>query len=299
MVNQEHSGPGDNVAGNKYENIIRSVQTRDLGSVIDNIMRDVSYRELERATEKLDVLKGISALERDVQLLLTALGVKVELVSGSETPSKNDLLTLLKLNDLPSNVWEVVTSILIDLESRTSENLARERYSDSKCDSFYIKEVFFEYLASKEELESCYRNVKVYDLSEQEVTGLVRGAIRLEDFEFSFELAQQLDNYFPSANSKALLFYTESCLLVTQNQSKHYVSLSKQTKADVDRLVAQLLIEIAEKDDLRYIATLINLLSLTFFLDSRLYDLAKQHVDRIRKMNSTYADFIEQLSSGG
>ncbi|PMO70495.1 MULTISPECIES: GapS6b family protein [Vibrio] len=299
MVNQEHSGPGDNVAGNKYENIIRSVQTRDLGSVIDNIMRDVCYRELERAAEKLDVLKGISALERDVQLLLTALGVKVELVSGSEAPSKNDLLTLLKHNDLPNNVWEVVTSILIDLESRTSEGLARERYSDLKSDSFYIKEVFFEHLSSKEELESCYRNAKVYDLSEQEVTGLVRGAIRVEDFEFAFELAQQLDNYFSSANSKALLFYTESCLLVTQNQSKHYVSLSKQTKADVDRLVAQLLIEIAEKDDLRYIATLTNLLSLTFFLDSRLYDVAKQYVDRIRNMNSTYADFIEQLSSGG
>ncbi|MUK77742.1 hypothetical protein GNP84_12705 [Aliivibrio fischeri] len=299
MVNQEHSGLGDNIAGNKYENIIRSVQTRELGSVIDNIMRDVSYRELEKATEKLDVLKGISALEHDVQLLLTALGVKVELVSGSEAPSKNDLLTLLKHNDLPSNVWEVVTSILIDLESRTSEDLARDRYSDSKSNSFYIKEVFFEKLASKEELESCYRNAKVYDLFEQEVTGLVRGAIRVQDFEFAFELAQQLDNYFSSANSKALLFYTESCLLVTQNQSKHYVSLSKQTKADVDRLVAQLLIEIAEKDDLRYIATLTNLLSLTSFLDSRLYDLAKQHVDRIRKMNSTYADFIEQLSSGG
>ena len=299
VVNQEHSGQGDNIAGNKYENIIRSVQTRDLGSVIDNIMRDVSYRELERATEKLDVLKGISALERDVQLLLTALGVKVESVSGSEAPSKNDLLTLLKHNGLPSNVWEVVTSILIDLESRTSKDLARNRYSDSKNDSLYIKEVFFEHLASKEELESCYRNSKVYDLSEQEVAGLVRGAIRVEDFKLAFELAQQLDNYFSSTNSKALLLYTESCLLVTQNQSKHYVSLSKQTKADVDRLIEQLLIEISEKNDIRYIATLTNLLSVTFFLDSRLYNLAKQHIDKIRNMNSMCAEFIEQLFMRG
>ncbi|CAH7405415.1 TPR_REGION domain-containing protein [Vibrio chagasii] len=299
MVNQEHSGPGDNVAGDKYENIIRSVQTRDLGSVIDNVMRDICYWELERATEKLEVLKGISALDQDVQLLLTALSVKVELVRGSETPSKNDLLTLLKYNDLPSNVWEVVTSILIDLESRTSENLARERYSDSKSTSFYIKEVYFEYLALKEDLESYYYNTKVYDLSEQELTGLVRGAIRVKNFEFAFELARQLDNYFSSANSKALLLYTESCLLVTQNQSKHYVSLSKQAKSDADRLVAQLLIEIAEKDDVRYIATLTNLLSLTFFLDGRLYDVAKQYVDKIRTMNSMHADFIEQLSNGG
>jgi len=299
MVNQEHSGPGDNVAGNKYENIIRSVQARDLSSVIDNIMRDVCYRELEKATEKLEVLKGISALDRDVHLLLTALSIKAELVRGSEAPSKNDLLTLLKFNDLPSNVREVVTSILIDLESRTSKNLARERYLDSKNISFYITEVYLELLASKEELESYYRNAKAYDLSEQELTGLVRGALRVEDYVFAFELARQLDSYFSSANSKALQLYTESCFLVQQNQSKHYVSLNKQAKSDADRLVVQLLFEIAEKDDVRYIATLTNLLNLTFLLDCRLYDVAKKYVDKIRKMDSMLADFIEELSNGG
>lgn len=297
-VNQTHNGSGDNVARDKHEHIIRSIQSRDLRSVIDNIMRDVCYRDLERAREKLDVLNEINALEPDVQLLLKALNVKVELVKGSEPPSKNDLLILLKQENLPSDVWEVVTSILIDLDSRTSEKLARERYSDSQIESFYIKEVFFERLASKEELDDYYRSAKVYDLSEQEVTGLVRGAIRVQDFAFAFELARLLEEYFSSSNSITLLLYTESCLLVTQNQHKHYVSLSKQEKTRVDRLVTQLLIDIAEKDDDRYIATLTNLLNLTFFLDNRLYDLGKLHVDKIRKMNSMCAEFIDQLSTG-
>lgn len=298
-MNQEHSGPGDNVAGDKYENIIRSVKSRDLGSVIDNIMHDICYRELERAAEKLDVLNGISSLEYEVQLLLKTLDVKVELVRGTEVPLKSDVQRLLDQNDLPENVRDVATSILIDLESRNSKDLARTRYSNSRKTSFYIEEVFFERVASRNELESCFCSATTYDMSEQELAGMVRGSIRVEDFKLAFEFAKKLNEGFPSANSKALLLYTESCLLVTQSQGKHYVGLSKKTKYDVDKLVAQLLVEMSESDDLRYVATLTNLLGLTFFLEDKLNSLAKQNVDRIRNMNSTCAEFIEQVFRDG
>ncbi len=297
MVNQIHSGAGDNVAGSKYEYIIRSVQSRDLRTVIDNVMRDICYRDLARAREKVDVLNNISSLESDVYLLLKALNVKLELIKGALPSSKNDLLRLLQHKDLPHDVWEVVTSILIDLESRTSEELARERYSASKVNGFYIKEVFFELLASKEELSRDYNSSTVHDLSEQEVTGLVRGAIRVQDFAFSFELARHLDKYFPSNNSRILLLYTESCLLITRNQHNHYFSLSKQEKSNLDRIIAQLLTDIDGKYDDRHIAILTNLLNLSYFLDSRLYDLGKLHIDKIREMNSMPAEFIEQLST--
>tara|TARA_Y100000588_G_scaffold159786_1_gene173769 strand:+ start:8631 stop:11906 length:3276 start_codon:yes stop_codon:yes gene_type:complete len=299
MVNQEHSGLGDNVAGNKYESIIRSVQARDLMGVTESIMRDVCYRDLDKAHEKLNVLFGISALEADVQLLLKALRVKVELTNALESPSKNELVMLLGQVTLPDGVREVVTSILIDFESRASESLARDRYSDLPVSGVYTKEVFYERLASKEELNDSYRAAKVYDLSEQELTGLVRGAVRVEDFVWAFELVQRLHEYFPSSNSATLLLYTEACLLATQNQQKYYVSLSKHEKNDVDRLVNQLLISIANSDDNRHLATLINLLSVTHFSDNRLFEQGKLHLDKIRKMSPVCAEYIEQLSDGG
>ncbi|MBY0420041.1 MAG: hypothetical protein K2W88_18465, partial [Pararheinheimera sp.] len=121
MVNQKHSGSGDNVAGDKFELIIRSIQAGNLMSVTVNIMSDVCYRDLEKAREKLDVLAGISALEADVHLLLQALKVKAELVNTtSDLPAKNNLIQLLNQKNLPNEIREVVTSILIDLESRTS-----------------------------------------------------------------------------------------------------------------------------------------------------------------------------------
>ena len=46
MVSQKHSGPGDNVAGDKYENIIRSIKAGDLLIVASNVMQDICYRDL-------------------------------------------------------------------------------------------------------------------------------------------------------------------------------------------------------------------------------------------------------------
>ncbi|MFC1234820.1 hypothetical protein [Vibrio sp. F74] len=296
MVTQKHKGPGDNVV-NKYENIVRSIQSRDLSSVIDNIMRDICYREIDRACEKLDVLSEINALETDVHLLLKALNIKVELVNGSESLSKNELLKLLKLENLPQSVWDVTTSILIDVESRTLEKQARARYDGSGSDSFYVKEAFYERLATKEEITENYESSTAYDLSEQELTGLVRGAIRVQNFEFAFELASRLHEYYSSTNSKTLLLYAESCALVTRNQHKHFISLGKQEKEIADRLILQLLVDIEGKSDKRHTATLINLLNLTYYLDRRLYDLGRTHIDEIRKLDYLTADFIGQLSS--
>ncbi|HHG3319150.1 TPA: tetratricopeptide repeat protein [Vibrio parahaemolyticus] len=295
MVNQEHSGSGDNVAGNKYENIIRSVQARDLMGVTESIMRDVCYRDLDKAQEKLNVLFGISALEADVQLLLKALRVKAEITNTLNSPSKNELLMLLGQECLSDGIREVVTSILIDLESRTSEIVARDRYSNLIVSGVYTKEVFYERLASTSELKDNFPATKIYDLSEQELTGLVRGAIRVEDFVWAFELAQCLNCHFPSSNSATLLLYTEVCLLTTQNQQKHFVSLSKNEKKHIDRLIEQLLDGIADSSDSRHVATLINLLSLTRFSDTRLYEQGKVHLEKIRKMSPVCAEYIEQF----
>lgn len=297
MVNQEHNGSGDNIAGNKYEYIVRNIQSRDLISVIDDVMHDISYRELVKAREKLDVLNNISSLEHDVSLLLKSLNLKLDLVKGSIPSSKSDLIRLLQYTDLSTEVWEVVVSILIDYESRTSESIARERYLDSNSEGNYIKEVFFERLASQEELLDYYNSSKVYNLSEQEITGIIRGAIRVEDYELSFRLSQLLNKHFESSNSKALLLLTESCILIERNQQIQYISFSKQEKSNVDRLIVNLLADSVNNNTDRQIATLTNLLNVTCFMDSRLFDMGKVYVNEIRKMAPATADLLEQIDT--
>lgn len=295
---QNHSGSGDNVGGDKNVFTTQSIQSKDLKGFVENILREVRYRELDKACGRLQAIGDLDGLEHDVRLVLEALNIKVELASGSSPSQRQNLQALLKQENLPIFVSDVVTSILIDLESRESVMLARERYSDSNVDSVFIREVFFERIASENELEEFFNGTKIYDFSEHELTGLVRGAMRVENFSFSFKLAQQLRSLFPSRNADILALYSESCVLVTKPPHKHYVSLSKKEKYSLDRLVTDLLNHIDEKEDIRLIATLTNLLSLTFFLDDRLHDLGKRNRDKIRDMNPSCGNFIDKIIEG-
>ncbi|PYF81561.1 hypothetical protein DFP75_10418 [Marinomonas alcarazii] len=293
---QSHTGSGDNVLGNKYENIVRSIKSGDLMLVTTSIMKDICYRDLDKAHETLNVLSEIGGLEVDVQLLLKALKLKAELVNTSDLPSKSDLLTLVKSDGLPNDICDVVTSILIDLESRSSADLARKRYADLSFEGVYCKEVFYEFLASEEELKDAYQNAKVYNLSEQELTGLIRGVLRVNNFEFAFEIAKCLHEHFFSSNSTALLLYVETCTLCSSNQKLHYFSFNKKKKSDVDRLIKQLINDISDKKDSRHIAALANLLNLTNFSDKRLFDLGKLHLDSINKIVPECSERIELLA---
>ncbi|MGO3407337.1 GapS6b family protein [Marinomonas sp.] len=297
-TNQSHTGSGDNVGGDKYEYIVRGIKSGDLMMVAATIMQDVCYRDPNKAHEKLNVLNGIGALEVEVQLLLKALKIKVELENRSDLPSKSDLLTLLKSDGLPNDICDLVTSILIDLESRSSVDLARKRYADLSFEGVYCKEIFYEFLASEEELKDNYQNAKVYNLSEQELTGLVRGALRVNNFEFAFEIAQCLHEYFCSSNSTALLLYVETCSLCSSNQQLHYISFNNKKKSDVDRLINQLISDISDKKDSRHIAALANLLNLTNFSDKRLFDLGTSYLDSIKKITPECSERIELLSGG-
>lgn len=52
MVNQNHSGSGDNVA-NKYEYNVNSIEPKELKSVIDIILSNICYRNISIAKKIL------------------------------------------------------------------------------------------------------------------------------------------------------------------------------------------------------------------------------------------------------
>lgn len=295
MTTQIHLGPGDNIARDKYETIIRSIQARDLKTVVDSILRDICYRDFSIALDKIDILSNIDSLDNEVKSLLSALKLKVELCKGSNKTDKEELLRLYRSESLSIDVHDVVTSILIDFESRADTSIAKERYNSIDTDNMYIKEVFFEHLASIEEIQDNFENTIKGNFLEQELSGLVRGALRNQQFDLAVEINQFLNKTFPSKNSKALLFYCKSCLIVTENQHDHFFTLSKRVKEDIDELITQLP-NCVKACDRRYIPSLINLLNITFFLDKRLIELGKACIEKIRNIDECCADTLLNIS---
>lgn len=272
------------------------VKPDNLNHVIDNIMCDARYRIFELAKEKLDVLTSIDSLDSDVRNILTALSIKVNRTKVT-TPSDKQLLIRLRDNSaISEEVIDVVTSILLDLESRNQPEIARERYSDLVRKSPYIEEAFFEFLANIDEIKFKFESSRKYDLSEQELTGLTRGAFRNKDFELAVNIGTFLNASYPSTNAKTLLLYCESCLIVTNNQSQHYLLLDREVINDIDRLINQL-ISIIQAEDVRHIMTLMNLLNITSFSHRRLIDLGTKYTDGISKVDAGFAQHLLKLTS--
>jgi hypothetical protein len=289
-----HDGTGDIVA-DKFPTIIQSIQTRDLKSAIDIIMLDICYRNTDLAKEKLIAIKSIDSLESDVKSLLNALEVKIEITLKTSVPEKRELLNALRNTDLPVYIHEVIASILLDLESRTNAKVARERYNNLSSKGAYVEEVFFEKLASKEEISNSFSSLK-FNLLEREVAGLIRGALRFESFSLAVEISNYLNENFPSTNSIALLVFTESCLVLTQNNDKHYLSLDKSSKNKIERLTSQVSHYLESVDDKRYIYALIHLLKITYFSNYKLLDLANKHIDKIRIVDELFAEQLKPKS---
>lgn len=294
-VNQNHYGPGDNISGNKYEYIVQSINAGDLFSVVEDVMKDVRYRELEKANLKLTVIENINSLSHEVRLLLNTLKAKVDLASQIKTSARNDILTLLKAQGVSEDTLNVATSILINLESTTSEAQARKRFTSVDSSNVYIREAFFEFLASETELKSEIQNI---NLSEQEITGLVRGAIRVKDFQIAQILATRLNLEFPSKNAQILQLHIEVLALVEKNREKHFFSLHINDKHFIDKTVDILPEYIDEKLDFRVVYIIINLLELTFYLDKKLRKIAISHIARIRALSPECAETLDSILTG-
>ena len=287
---------GDNIAGCKYVNIIRSIQARDLTSVVDEVMQDICCRDLTLAADKLNTIKKLSSLESEVISVLNIIELKIKLVENTEVPEKTEILNLLQNPSLDNHIRAIISSILIDIESRVNVTTAMERYAGADKSNSYIKEVFFEHLATKEEISEQFKTSNKNSLLPHELVGLIRGSLRIKEFALAVEINDFLHENFSSPNSIALLIYCKASLIADQQQQQHYFTLTKQVKDDLDNLVAQLT-EYFKEDDLRYIYALIFLLEITQFLNQELVKLGKKHIERVHSINENYADTLDMMSS--
>ncbi|MGR3971196.1 GapS6b family protein [Shewanella sp. 1180_01] len=270
-----------NIDSTKY------IEAENLEYVSENILRDIRFRLFSTAKEKINILKNIESLNGDTRNLLSALSIKIELANGVITESKHQLTQILSTLT-SNNIETIITSILIEFESKKQPEIARKRYNLIKKSSPYIEEVFFEFLANEEEIVNKYGSNIKYNLTEQELTGLARGAFRIGNIELAVEISNFLNESYPSSNSKTLILYLSSISIANKCNSKHYFLIEKNIQLQVESLIEQLIKNI-DNQDLRYIYSLMNLLSITSFLDRRLLQFFDKHRDQISNINP---DFI-------
>ncbi|PTP75287.1 GapS6b family protein [Vibrio splendidus] len=281
----------------EYKVIIEDIQTKNLEAVAHNILTDIRHREFEVAEDKLKVLTEIGDLAKDAKQLLKILGGKLLLSQGETSDFRQDLVSFRKSKDQSEPLKVIADSVLIGLESKTSPELALERYKSLQETEEYCEEAYYEFLAPIEAIENAFRSPDKLDYGEAELTGLARGAMRNKDIKLAIEITSYLNKHFPSKNSQTLLLYYESCELVVSNTKAQLWSYTKETLDKFKLLKSELLAWFKTHSDKRNVYTLANLLSLSQFSDKQLFELSLGHVDTIEKIDPKFSAELKRFSS--
>ncbi|HCG7764270.1 TPA: hypothetical protein NJ458_002980 [Vibrio parahaemolyticus] len=264
----------------------QGIDPNQLEPASESILHDIRNRELELARKKIEMLKNLGSLTHDCTGFLAALETKLAIINQEELPNKSTLVALLRRLPRDTYSYDLVSSILIHLDSKPNPSAARQFYCDSNHTDPNVQESFYEALAKTKEICDAFENSKTYYITEQELTGMVRGAYRQKDYKQAFKIAEFLNEQYPSCNSLVLLNLVESCSLLTQTNGVHFVYLDEAIKDRVMSIVSYLTSTIStnrNEVDKRHLAILAHLLQLTSYCIKALIDLTKDHLSLLKK----------------
>ncbi|MDI1230504.1 MAG: hypothetical protein PSU93_05070 [Methylobacter sp.] len=245
-VYQNATGDGDNVARDKYITIYQGLAPEALRKPIELILSSIRERKREVAKIRLETIKATN-LDSNSEAILDMLSIQLSLLEDDEKPKVHSSLLSTFKNSTDSVLCDLCLATLIRLDAKSNRiDDARERYFHADTsNSSYSQEAFYEFVATAEELEQAYEENRI-DLDENQLNGLIRGALRAQQFELSLTIANRLNDIFPSFNSKVLLLFATACHLDIKLRNKHFWIISSTLKAEIIKLIDEVALLINE-----------------------------------------------------
>jgi tetratricopeptide (TPR) repeat protein len=289
-INQNATGPGDNVAGDKNVAIYQRLAPEALRKPIELILSSVRERKPNIAKIQLEVLKS-TELDSNSEAILDMLSIQLNLLEDNEKPRVHSSLRSTFKNSTDSVFRDLCLATLIRLDAKNDQvDDARERYLRADTPLSYSQEAFYEFVATSDELEQAYKEKRI-DLDESQLNGLIRGALRTQKFELSLTTANRLNKIFPSFNSKVLLIIATACNLQIKLVNKHFWTITARLKAEIIKLINEVVFLINESKgaDSRLFNIAALYLDYTLYEHQALSDICWKHVDEIEKNHPAIA----------
>ena len=245
-ITQFHSGNGDNVAGDK---IVKSaVNARQFYEPISEVLDLSRKRKFEDSFKKLEILEATGSLESCALQLLKVCRIHITLQQNVNkieiTPTS--LLELAKSKEML--VKDLATSCLIRLDIKDEKHADAEiRFNSSGESDLNSKETFFELVALENQISDYFYSNQL-NLTEQELCGLMRGAIRLKSHSLANDIGSRLIRVSPDINSNILTVIAKISQLNEDLIGKHYWSINSKSKKKLI-VLCQLLQDLLEKTD--------------------------------------------------
>ncbi len=278
---QHHSGAGDNVLGDKV--ILQAISPAEIQHTIRRILTSLRHRQPTQAKEQLETLKTTTNLNADTEGILDILSILIQ-VANDNPPSDAYLLLGNYLKTTSDGLCiDITISAQIRLDVKNEHIIdARKRYISTDNPGVYTKEVFYEFIADKSEIEETYQSKRL-DLVEVELCGLIRGALRLKIPERAFVIAEYLNSVAPTFNSRSFLALSKASIVESKLEHKHYWCISATLRSDILSLCDDVITLLNDCDgkDARIISLSASLLHFVFGEYKPLADACWSYVSEI------------------
>lgn len=291
-VEQNSWGDGDNVAGNKL--VFSSVSPEAFETNIEKVVTCIRHRNLTQASSLLDTLLSTSNLDSDATKTLEVLNLFI-LVEKNEAPdSAYNTLNIYLNRDLSSVFKDIAHAVLIRLDVKEQcIAVAKERFHQIKLPGQNANEAYLTLVADVNEINAKFEDSKL-GLTEAVGCALVRGATRLMHHKLALSIAEHLNKFAPSFNSRVLLFSCKLNVTYDEVDGRHYWITSAKVHAKLNELCNELshLVDESRGREARTIDFAYGLLRYVNFECRQLVDVCYKYASEIE---NNYTDFYNLL----
>ena len=300
LISQVHSGVGHNVGGDQHLHLYSNLAPADIRGQVDIVLEKIREKEHEKAELVLDVLRSGDTLNSEARAVLDMLSINLGLSSGKKLDGAHRVL-ITHLGNLKNDIArDLCFAILVRFECRFDrESDAKRRCETESILGVYSREVYYELVSSKEVLYEVFSGREL-DLSEGELTGLIYGALRLEEIELAKLALSRLDLDYPSENSAILKLYTRAVVLNPVLKRGQYWCLNKSINLEILAVAQECsnLISAGKGNDGRLFNIAIPILSYLLCSHESLLKVCWDHVDKINGISKEFAAELYLRMSG-
>lgn len=294
-INQSNKD-GDNVARDKVENIYQDIAPRSLLRPIEKILGYVKNKETEKALIQLETIKSMGSLDSDSLALLDIVSIRINIIKQPEIDGAYQTLTAFYQKEPIGLAADLCLASLIRLDViKESFPDAKARYKQLDTPGIYTQEAYFDLLADSEHIENEYNTNRLY-LTEISLCSLVRGGIREKLLDQTITMATQLNDKFPSFNSRVLLVIAKTNQLIEKLGTTHYWFITYSLKCALNSLYKEIipLIEESHGKEERLIPTASSILIYMMGEPKDLEQLCLKYIDIVKQVSPDLAKKIWQ-----
>ncbi|MFD1259706.1 tetratricopeptide repeat protein [Entomomonas asaccharolytica] len=293
-ISQKHFGNGDNFL---IYNVQKDIDSSHFKIAINRILRLLSEYHVESAKDRIIALKQTANLTDELSSLLDVVELKAKIADYEKIPD-NIRAQLIEALNKETGDWErdIILSVLISIELTINKDDAIFRIKKEEKLGIYTKEIYYSFLATREELCEVYQE-NYLNFSQEEFFGLFSGITKLNDFELATDIARKFNEIFPdSYNASLCLLWSRYNSLVVATDQTWLLTYSQ--KKEAEKLIKEAIKKIKETSGDNLILFIIAQGLKKAFADLDYKDLDKtcwRYIDKLERYYVYCQDYIKYL----